>query len=246
MLVVEATLPLWCAAALVPAAKPVAARRDVLLGAAAAAATTATSGPSAAVANTAVPKSAVGVTESGVKYFDVKEGNGGSPRPGQLVIVKYKGFLSDGKMFDSSDGPGRKPIAAKFKAKPAQLLPGWEEVLETMRVGGTRVAQVQPCAPWAGGMAPRVFPIGTRARPARLLSRSAHAPRRRSRRSWRTARRASASKTARALCRRTSGCNSNSRSNVLPSRPYSHELSDAQTDGDARRRARHATGHVTT
>ena len=144
MLVVEATLPLWCAAALVPAAKPVAARRDVLLGVAAAAATAATSGPSAAVANTAVPKSAVGVTESGVKYFDVKEGNGGSPRPGQLVIVKYQGFLSDGRMFDSSDGPGRKPIAAKFKAKPAQLLPGWEEVLETMRVGGTRVAQVPP------------------------------------------------------------------------------------------------------
>ena len=43
-------------------------------------------------------------------------------------------------MYDSSDGPGRKPLAAKYKAN--QILRGWEEALEDMREGGTRVIQV--------------------------------------------------------------------------------------------------------
>jgi FKBP-type peptidyl-prolyl cis-trans isomerase len=47
-------------------------------------------------------------------------------------------------MFDSSSGPGRKPLAATFKADPPQLLPGWEEALETMKMGQTRVIQVPP------------------------------------------------------------------------------------------------------
>ena len=54
--------------------------------------------------------------------------------------IKYKGFLSNGAMFDSSEGPGRKPLAAKFQS--GQLLPGWEEALATMKEGGTRVIQV--------------------------------------------------------------------------------------------------------
>ena len=59
-----------------------------------------------------------------------------------LVKIKYKAYLSNGKMFDSSEGPGRKPLAAKFKASPPQLLPGWEEALETMEQGSTRIIQV--------------------------------------------------------------------------------------------------------
>lgn len=43
-------------------------------------------------------------------------------------------------MFDSSDGPGRKPLAATFGS--GQLLPGWEEALAGMKEGGTRVIQV--------------------------------------------------------------------------------------------------------
>jgi hypothetical protein len=44
----------------------------------------------------------------------------------------------------SRQGPGRKPLAAKFKAEPAQILPGWEEALEGMQMGQTRVIQVPP------------------------------------------------------------------------------------------------------
>lgn len=41
---------------------------------------------------------------------------------GDLVKIKYKAYLSNGKMFDSSEGPGRKPLAVKFKS--GKLLPG--------------------------------------------------------------------------------------------------------------------------
>ena len=47
-----------------------------------------------------------------------------------------------GQMYDSSEGPGRKPLAARYKATPPQLLPGWEEALEDMEQGSTRIIQV--------------------------------------------------------------------------------------------------------
>jgi len=87
-------------------------------------------------------------TPGGVKYFDIQEGScdlfnvACSPQKGDLVKIKYKGYLSNGKMFDSSEGPGRKPLAAKFGS--GQLLPGWEEALAGMKQGGTRVIQVPP------------------------------------------------------------------------------------------------------
>ena len=103
----------------------------------------------AAKADTQLPPSKVGITSSGVKFFDIKEGRGYSPNPGQIVIIRYKSFLSSGKQYDSSEGPGRKPLVATFKASPPQMLPGWEDAIETMREGGTRIIQVP--APLAYG-----------------------------------------------------------------------------------------------
>jgi FKBP-type peptidyl-prolyl cis-trans isomerase len=120
-------------------------RRAVL--AAAAAATL----PSARVLaeDKVVPKAKVGVTPGGVKYFD-KEGGSCSPfnpcvpQAGDFIKVKYKAFLSNGKMYDSSDGPGRKALAGVFKADPPQFLPGWEEAIASMEQGSTRIIQVPP------------------------------------------------------------------------------------------------------
>ena len=45
-------------------------------------------------------------TKSGLKYYDVVEGSGQQPKPGQLVKVQYTGWLNgfdgNGKKFDSS------------------------------------------------------------------------------------------------------------------------------------------------
>ena len=94
-------------------------------------ATSQTLSPQRAGAEVVVPKSKVGVTPGGVKYFD-KDPNDScspfnpcSPQAGDIVKIKYKSFLSNGAMYDSSEGPGRKPLAAKYKASPPQMIPGW-------------------------------------------------------------------------------------------------------------------------
>jgi FKBP-type peptidyl-prolyl cis-trans isomerase len=124
-------------------------RRSILAAAAAAVALrpTQTLAASKKEETKVVPKTKVGTTPGGVKYFDKEPGscspfNPCVPQAGDIVKIKYKSFLSNGKMYDSSEGPGRKPLAAKFKS--GQLLPGWEEALETMEQGATRVIQVPP------------------------------------------------------------------------------------------------------
>ncbi|GAB5030541.1 peptidylprolyl isomerase [Nannochloropsis oceanica] len=75
-------------------------------------------------------------TANGVKYFDVKVGEGASPREGNYVIITYIGQLSDGTIFDGLHGPGKKPLAFKLGAK--QVIPGLEEALLGMQPGGER------------------------------------------------------------------------------------------------------------
>lgn len=73
-------------------------------------------------------------TESGLKYEDLKVGTGGSsPQMGDTVRVNYTGWLTDGKEFDSSAKHGG---PAEFKL--GEVIPGWNEGLSTMKVGGKR------------------------------------------------------------------------------------------------------------
>ena len=39
---------------------------------------------------------------TGLLIEDIVEGTGDSPKKGQTVVVHYTGWLTDGKMFDSS------------------------------------------------------------------------------------------------------------------------------------------------
>lgn len=67
-------------------------------------------------------------TDSGVLYVVKEEGRGQSPRKGDYCVVSYVAYLNNGKVFDASDAPGRKPIAFKLGAK--QVIPGWEGKIE--------------------------------------------------------------------------------------------------------------------
>ena len=74
-------------------------------------------------------------TPSGLKFIDVVEGKGASPRPGQMVTVHYTGTLTDGKKFDSSvdrNEPFTFPIGV------GRVIKGWDEGVMTMKVGGKR------------------------------------------------------------------------------------------------------------
>ena len=75
-------------------------------------------------------KEGVQVTESGLQYIVIKEGNGEKPVAASKVKVHYHGTLIDGTVFDSSVD----------KNKPAEFLvgrviKGWTEGLQLMSVG---------------------------------------------------------------------------------------------------------------
>ena len=80
-------------------------------------------------------------TDSGLKYVDLVQGDGPSPRTGQMVSVQYTGTLTNGKKFDSSYDHGR-PF--EFRIGTGSVIKGWDEGLMSMKVGGKRKLIVPP------------------------------------------------------------------------------------------------------
>ena len=74
-------------------------------------------------------------TASGLKYVDVKVGSGASPVKGKMVKVHYTGTLENGKKFDSSVDR-KQPF--DFVIGVGQVIPGWDEGVISMKVGGKR------------------------------------------------------------------------------------------------------------
>ena len=75
-------------------------------------------------------------TESGLKYYEIVEGTGATPEEGQPVTAHYTGWLEDGTKFDSSLDRGQ-PF--QFVVGVGQVIPGWDEGIGTMKVGGKRL-----------------------------------------------------------------------------------------------------------
>jgi peptidylprolyl isomerase len=74
-------------------------------------------------------------TASGLKYQEITVGDGPSPKMGQTVVVHYIGWLENGTEFNNSHKMlGGKP--AEFRL--GEVIPGWNEGLQTMKVGGKR------------------------------------------------------------------------------------------------------------
>lgn len=74
-------------------------------------------------------------TDSGLQYYDFEVGSGDSPQTGKTVSVHYTGWLEDGTMFDSSLSRGQ-PF--DFIIGVGQVIPGWDEGVASMKVGGKR------------------------------------------------------------------------------------------------------------
>jgi len=80
-------------------------------------------------------------TDSGLKYVEIKEGTGESPKKGQKVTVHYTGTLENGTKFDSSR-ERRTPF--DFTIGVGQVIKGWDEGVATMKVGGRRQLIIPP------------------------------------------------------------------------------------------------------
>lgn len=79
---------------------------------------------------------------SGLKYKDIKVGTGVEVTSNMRVTVHYKGWLDNGKVFDSSRKPGGAPFS--FTVDNDGVIPGWHEGLKGMKVGGTRELSIPP------------------------------------------------------------------------------------------------------
>ena len=75
-------------------------------------------------------KPGVVVTESGLQYEILRDGEGASPTPEDQVTIHYKGTLIDGTQFDSSYDRGE---PATFGV--TGVIPGFGEGLQLMTVG---------------------------------------------------------------------------------------------------------------
>lgn len=85
------------------------------------------------------------LTRDGLKYIDVKPGTGAVATTGQAVKVHYTGWLyvngAKGKKFDSSRDRGE-PF--EFQLGGGQVIKGWDEGVENMKVGGKRTLIIPP------------------------------------------------------------------------------------------------------
>jgi peptidylprolyl isomerase len=98
-------------------------------------------------------------TASGLQIIDTTVGTGASPKPGQICVMHYTGWLYEngqkGKKFDSSvdrNEPFEFPIGQK------RVIAGWDEGVASMKVGGKRTLIIPPAlgygARGAGGVIP--------------------------------------------------------------------------------------------
>lgn len=78
-------------------------------------------------------------------YSELLAGEGDELTAGKKAAVYYKGWLTDGSLFDMSrpnEDDELEPFV--FEMGAGQVIPGWEQALEGMKVGGVRFLIVPP------------------------------------------------------------------------------------------------------
>ncbi|MES2042879.1 MAG: FKBP-type peptidyl-prolyl cis-trans isomerase [Pseudomonadota bacterium] len=76
-------------------------------------------------------------TRSGLQYKVIARGDGGvRPSDGDVVLITYKGMLTDGTTFDEATQPTPMPVA--------EVVPGFSEGLKLMPRGATYRFWIKP------------------------------------------------------------------------------------------------------
>ncbi len=94
------------------------------------------SDPNAFAAQLDVQPKSLTTTTTGLRYRDLAPGTGAVAQPGQLLKVRYTGWLTDGTTFDSG--------VFSFPLGQHRVIDGWDQGLEGMRVGGKRKLVIPP------------------------------------------------------------------------------------------------------
>ena len=101
----------------------------------------ATTNPRQAMAEETSDGLTVYKTNSGLKYIELQSGAGSSPRYGQLCAIQYSGYMklpteSTPQKFDSN--------SFLIKHGNGRIIPGLDEGIHTMKVGGKRRLIIPP------------------------------------------------------------------------------------------------------
>jgi FKBP-type peptidyl-prolyl cis-trans isomerase len=97
-------------------------------------------------------------TASGLYVMDLEVGEGQEATPGQTVTVYYTGWFLDGEKFDSSLDRGE-PYS--FPLGQGRVIPGWDEGVAGMRVGGWRRLVIPPELAYGAAGRPGIPPNST-------------------------------------------------------------------------------------
>jgi FKBP-type peptidyl-prolyl cis-trans isomerase len=81
------------------------------------------------------------VTLTGLTIEDTRVGKGAVAASGQTVNLHYSGWLAGGRKFDSSR---ERDQAVEFEIDAGQVIAGWDEGVQGMKVGGKRRLVVPP------------------------------------------------------------------------------------------------------
>ena len=92
--------------------------------------------PTAQISNNTNP-----MPETGITTKELSVGQGAIAQSGDRLTVHYVGTLESGRVFDSSRDSNT-PFA--FTLGVGQVIRGWDEGLQGMRVGGKRVLTIAP------------------------------------------------------------------------------------------------------
>ena len=95
---------------------------------------------------------------SGLYYEDIEEGSGLGARDGHVLNMYYTGHLTTGEQFDeNNDGLGY-----SFQLGRRQVILGWEQGVQGMRIGGKRRLVIPPSLGYGQrGRPPAIPPSAT-------------------------------------------------------------------------------------
>jgi FKBP-type peptidyl-prolyl cis-trans isomerase len=152
----------------------------LLLGACGYPAPAAGQGPAAGVAASS-PSASAGSTDNfsegdgktptrfpdGLQIIDLKIGTGPSVGQGDTIQAQYTGWLANGTVFDSSRPRGTPLCAilssgAQGSGDCTSVIPGWNEGIPGMKVGGRRKLIIPPALAYGSqGASPQIPPNAT-------------------------------------------------------------------------------------
>lgn len=87
------------------------------------------------------PSQSASTQSSGLQKTDLVVGQGAEAVAGKMVAVNYTGWLTNQKEFDSSSRSGQ-PF--RFPLGAGKVIPGWDQGVVGMKVGGKRKLIIPP------------------------------------------------------------------------------------------------------